>query len=219
MDWGQELPLFFLLAHGPEAARHWQASLTLLTSSLQIESHLGARGWCLGLPVAGNVSSCFWHLCLGRACLLRPGLELTGGSGLKQEHRWSGQQLCDHEPSITLSNAMDHCILLMNKNTETLTNAIPYLGRALPPGIKQRSELGHISPRRKTLNNGLTSRQKINKRRLEQHDKPPKQTSIETQPNKSKIHTNVYSSQVHMDCSPGQTDARPQNEPQQMLND
>lgn len=58
---------------------------------------------------------------------------------------------------------MDHCILLMNKNTETLTNAIPYPGCALPPGIKQRSELGPIFPRKKTFNNGLTSRQKISK--------------------------------------------------------
>lgn len=144
---------------------HWQASLTFLTLSLQIESHLGARGWCLGLTVAGHISSCFRHLCLGWACLLRPGLGLTGGSGLKQEHRWSGQRLYDREPSTTLSNAMDHCNLLMNKHMETLTNAIPYPGSALPLGIKQRSEPGPISPRKKTFNIGLTDRQKVNKER------------------------------------------------------
>lgn len=187
-----------------KTACHWQASLTFLTLSLQIKSHLGARGWCLGLTVAGHVSSCFRHLCLGRACLLRPGLGLTGGSRLKQEHRWSGQQLRDREPSTTLSNATDHCILLMNKHMETLTNAIPYPGRALPPGIKQRPELGPISPRKNTFNTGLTGRQKINKERegLNNMTNHPSR-HLQTQPNKSKTHANAISSQVHTDCSPG----------------
>ena len=66
---------------------NYQASLTFLTSSPQIQSHLRTGGWCLGLAIAGHVSLHWWHLCLGQVDFLWPGLRLLGGSELKQEHR------------------------------------------------------------------------------------------------------------------------------------
>lgn len=69
---------------------NYQASLTSLTLSLQIQSHLRTGGWCLGLAVAGHDSFHRQHLCLGQVCVLRPGLKLAGGSELKQERTTTG---------------------------------------------------------------------------------------------------------------------------------
>ena len=93
-----------------------QASLTFLTLSLQIQSHLQTGGWCLGLTIAGHISFHLWYLCLGQVCFLWPGLRLTGGSELKQEHT-TARGSVTLNLTVTRSNAMD-VLLTKHPNTE-----------------------------------------------------------------------------------------------------